>query len=355
MILEPVQGAAERARPLGAFKTDMAPRPTLAALAGLAFLTLAGCGGSNEVASVNNEGISLEEFNQYLATKRTVRVVVQNQVVEVPVSETLGFQALQELATRKLVMQMASDEGLMPTEQEIEAEIKFKTAINPQYLNELTSVGFSFGQIRREVAYAMCEERLLTRGIDVKMDEVDQMMKENPQQFIEPATVTVYQILTNSEARREQVDSELRASVPFKQVATNRTIDPQGPRKQYATERLAEPLKSALEGKPISHVTDWIDAGNGAQAKYFIEARTESKPVDMTPERKELLRRQIALNYGRQANDLPRQVADKLRGSDVRISDDQETLNTMWKRFKDRLVKAVEESESTPVGNGQAP
>jgi hypothetical protein len=320
-------------------------RRLLAALP-LSLLVLAGCGsGGDEVVNVDGEKITMEEFNQYLQTKRSVRAVVQGQVVEVPVAETLAFQALQELATQKLVMQMAADEGLMPTEAEVEAEIEFKKKINPSFLTELKAVGYSMGQIRREVLYSLCEERLLTRGIEVKKDEVDKIIKENPEQFIEPASVNVYEILALSEAKKAEVDAELRRSVPFKSVATKLTQNPQGPRKSFAVARLQGSLKTALESAPVNHTTDWLQAGNG-WVKYFVDSRTEAKPMDMTAERRELLRRQIALTYGRQANDLPKQVTERLRSTDVRVSDDEMILKDMWKRFRDRLDKTAGEAET---------
>lgn len=326
--------------------------------AGATILAIAGCGdaGKASVVAVDGENVTKDEFNQYIATKRTVRVVIQGQVVEVPVAETLGFQALQELATQKIVMHMAADEGLMPTEKEIDAEIDFKKSLSPSFLNDLKAAGYTMGQIKREVAYSLCEERLLTRGITVDMAEVDQMMKDNPNQFIEPATIDVYQVLVLSEQRKQLVDQELRASQSFKAVAAKYNQDPGGERRQLQAANLREPLKSLIGEAGPGTTTDWIQSGSGF-AKFYVEGRTEAKPMDMTPEKKEYLRRQIALSYGRQANDLPQQVSKSLRGSDVLVSEDEAVLKEMWKRFEDRLEKVSDDSlkkptvEVTPGGN----
>ncbi len=346
MILEPEGATKERPWHLGAFETVMTLRLSPALFTGIALLALTGCGGGdkNSVVSVDGEGVTFDEFHQYLTTKRSVRVVVQNQVVEVPVAETLAFQALQELATQKLVMHMAADEGLMPTEKEVEAEIEFKKKINPRFLTDLKASGYTMGQIRSEVTYGLCEERLLTRGIDVEKSEVDKMIKENPDQFTEPATIAVYQILVLSESQKQQVDRELANTQPFKTVATKFTQDPQGPRKQYAISRLEEPLKSALADKPVGYITPWLTVGT-SQVRFYVDERTQAKLIDMTPDKREMLRRQLALSYGRQANDLAEQVANRLRGSDVRISEDETMLKDMWKRFKDRLDKKAESEE----------
>jgi parvulin-like peptidyl-prolyl isomerase len=319
-------------------------------VAGATVLALTGCSGSGDssaVVTVDGEDVTKEQFNQYISTKRTVRVVVQGQVVEVPVAETLGFQAMQELATQKVVMHMAADEGLMPTADEVEAEIEFKKAITPSFLNDLKAAGYTMGQIRREVTYSLCEERLLTRGIKVDMAEVDKMIKENPAQFMEPATLDVYQILVLSEQRKAMVDQELRTSQSFKAVAAKLNQDPSGERKQLPVAQLRDPFKTIFADARPGFVTDWIPSGTGF-VKMYLEGRTEAKPIEMTPEKKEYLRRQIAMSYGRQANDLPKKVADRLRSSDVMVSENEAVLKEMWKRFEDRLEKVSDDSLTKP-------
>jgi hypothetical protein len=106
-------------------------------------------------------------------------------------------------------------------------------------------------------------------------------------------------------------------------------------------------VKSLIADAPPGFVTDWLPSGTGF-VKFYVEGRTEAKPMDMTPERKEYLRRQIALSYGRQANDLPQQVSKSLRGSDVLVSEDEAVLKEMWKRFEDRLEKVSEDSVKKP-------
>lgn len=302
-----------------------------------------GCGSEKQLATVNNEPVTMDEFYQYLMTKRNVRVVVQGQVVEVPVAETLGFQALQELTTQRVLLQMAADAGLAPTEEDIEAEIKFKQAINPNYLQNMQSLGYTMGLIRREVAYLIAEERLLTRGISVEMSEVEEMMVTSPERFIQPGTTTVYQILVYGEDRKAQVDTELASAQGFKAVATNYNQSPDGTRVSFQTAALVEPLKSLLNATSVGSTTDWVAASGGFK-KFYVESRTEDTPIEMTPERKETIRRQIALSYGRQANDLTKEIADKLRSASVEVSSDEAILKDLWSRFEETLAKSNEAS-----------
>lgn len=307
---------------------------------------LSGCGREKAVANVDGESITMEEFNQYLATKPTVRVKVQGQVVDVPVAENLGFQALQELATQKIVIAMAKEAGLAPTDEEIDKEIDFKKALNPGYLNDQKNAGRTLGQIRRETAYALCEERLLTRGTNVGMEEIEKMIEDQPDQFIEPASADVYQIFVLSADKKKLVDAELKAGQTFKAVSGKYNQSPNGSKIRVRPDRLAEPVKSVISKSQIGSTTAWVEVSGGFN-KFYIESKTEAKAIEMTAERKETLRRQLAVSRGRQANDLGKEVAERLRKADVLVSDDEETLKDLWKRFQDRLEKVAEEEPKT--------
>src|SRR5690349_18238479 len=93
-----------------------------AALAGAALLGLAGCqgGGGSNVASINGEPITMEQFHKYLEAKPEVQVVLENgEVANARVSETLAYQALQDLIRQRMIVQLAKDMKLNPTDDEV--------------------------------------------------------------------------------------------------------------------------------------------------------------------------------------------------------------------------------------------
>ncbi|MFQ3669775.1 MAG: SurA N-terminal domain-containing protein, partial [Fimbriimonadaceae bacterium] len=79
------------------------------ALTAAAAITVAGCGGKSEdvVAVVNGERITTSQFYDYLERKPTVRVQTDNGPVELPVADTIAFQAIQDLIARRLILQLA--------------------------------------------------------------------------------------------------------------------------------------------------------------------------------------------------------------------------------------------------------
>ena len=192
------------------------------------------------------------------------------------------------------------------------------------------------GQIRREVAYQLAEERLLTRGIEVDMSEVDDVIRNQPEQFMEQAVAVVYQVFVLSQERKDLVDAELAAAQNFRVVAARYNQAPEGERVRLRIDGLSEAVRSVILDAPIGRTTDWVATAGGFK-RFSVESRTEATMPEMTDARKKLIQRQIALAYGRRANDLPRQVADKLRSSEVKVSADELILSDLWKRFEDRL------------------
>ena len=104
----------------------------------VASLALAGCrggsssGASGDLAVVNGEAIPMDEYYRYLERKPAVQVVApQNgqlqagQIAEMPTAAPLGFQAMRDLINRRILIDVARDEKVMPTEADVATELQF--------------------------------------------------------------------------------------------------------------------------------------------------------------------------------------------------------------------------------------
>ena len=319
----------------------------LALVAIVVVVVFVGCrGGSPEVATVDGAVISQEQLVQHMKTKGTVRVVLTNgQVAELPIADTMAFQSLQDLITQQILLQMAEDAGLRPDEAAVDAEIKFRERLNPNFISNLRSRGYTQSQIEREVAVDLARERLLTRGIDVSMDEVETMILEQPEQFMDPATIDMYYILVTTPEGKRNVDAALGSAQPFRTVAANLSEAPNAVRTRGAfperrVDRLSSAVREIADATPVTGITDWLlieQSGAQTWAKFLIEGRTDAAPIDMTDDRKEYVRRQIALERGRLANDLTAQVGERLKDAKVEISKDEATSKTLFARFQEQL------------------
>jgi len=183
-----------------------------------------GCGNSSSgggeiLATVAGEPITMDEFNKYLAIKPTARVIVQGQMVELPVADTLAFQAMQDMVSRMAVFQMAKDEGVSPTEKDVEDEIAFQKKLNPTFLTGYQRRGLTMGQIREEVKFSLVQERLITKGITVTPEEVDDWLAKNPEAGVMPESAELSWILASTPERKAQVDTALKNGEKFSAVA----------------------------------------------------------------------------------------------------------------------------------------
>lgn len=308
-------------------------------------LAVIGCGNKGDsLASVGGEDISLNEYREYLEIMPNARVSVQNQAARLPVMDTLGFQAMQDLVGYKILMQLAADEGVLPTAADVTKELNFRTQLDPAFVNNLTSTGLSLAQVRDSLKIDLARERLLTKGITVTKEDAEQYIKDNPRQFVEPARAESYVIVVASKAARDQVDKDLAAGEPFKQVAMRMSEikDAKQNEGRFAITVLNQypsDIRPLIEKTPELRQTDWITF-NGGFAKFYVESKAPEKPISMDDNRKEQLRRQIALQYGQAANDLDRRLVDKLKESKVNV-----TYKSMSKRWDEYAAEVTKRGE----------
>lgn len=316
----------------------------------VAALAAAGCsGGGPKLASVNGTPITSEEFNEYLEIKPSVRVMIQDNSVDLPVSDTLAFQAMQDVVTQKIVLQLAKEKGLEVMPADIDAEIEFKKKLQANYIQAMKLRGLSPRQIRKSVELELAQERLITKGITVTDADVDDLIKSKPELFVEPAKASMELIYVEDEVQRSQSEMALAASgSSFGTVRSQFDKSPEKMRNQFDMTRnsgeglpikdLSASFQKAVEATPEGKTTGWIKVGKG-YAKIKVHKKIASKKIDFTPERRSFLKRQMALDKGKKKDTLAKDVADKLRDSNIQILDPN--LKDPWSRFEERLKSAA--------------
>lgn len=336
----------------------------------VALAALAGCrpgGGSGEIlATVQGDPINIDQFNNYLGVKQTVRVIVQGQVVELPVADTLAFQAMQDLVSRNVLMQMAKDEGVMPSDADIEKEIGFQKDLDPSFIQNYQKRGMTLGQIRDEVRFSLVQEHLITKGIEVTDADVDSWLKRNPKAFVKPASVELLWILANTDNQKQAVDEALKSGEKFEEVAVRLSKAPSAAllggkylpeRGPLPIEMLTANLKSAVQAGAEGSNTDWIKFSEG-WAKFNIAKKNPESSVEITTARRENVRRNLALQRGNKANDLRKRLVDRIRSSDIVVRRD--SLKEAWKNFASLLQKQADQAAqqgqpiSAPGATGNA-
>ncbi|HWA83875.1 MAG TPA: hypothetical protein VG820_10595, partial [Fimbriimonadaceae bacterium] len=196
-------------------------------IAGAAFslALVAGCKkGEPLVAVVNGHQITESEFYHYLELKPQVQVVVDpaglqsgsdgrlaKQPYNGQVLASLGMQGLKDLVDETLVMQMASDDGVSPTEDDITNELNDRTKENPNFVRDLMNAGYTLTMVRKELALQLAQYNLTTKGITVTDAEVDKYITDHPNEFVIPETVDLTWVLVPDEKTKKLADADLKS------------------------------------------------------------------------------------------------------------------------------------------------
>lgn len=318
-------------------------------------LTLVGCGNKDAAgfATVNGVPITNSELLEYLETKQTIRANIQNQTVNVQVQDTLAFQALQDLVIRKLVLQMATKEGVAPTGDDVDNHIKLLGDVNPMYVKNLQARGLSMKGIREQVQVDLAQQNLVAKGITITDKEVEEYITKNKAEFEDPAKADMYWIVANTETR-PKVDAELAKGTKFPDVAVALSLDPEAKNsggkfgaRQFTggapLTALAPSFRTEIEKTAAGQTTGWIAVPqqNGTFARFNIIRKTEARAQEITESRKTLVKRGLAVARGQQTKDLNDKLADMLREAKIEVTDI--ALKDLWKRFDENLKKNADD------------
>lgn len=334
--------------------------------AAIASLALVGCNrGGENLAVVNNEPISMEEFHRYLEHKPLVQVVDdQGQTREFQVAASLGFQALRDLISRRILLQIAKDDGVFPTDADVQAELDFRVKQRADFIRSLQAQGLDIVDIKRELTQDLAKERIITKGITVTDAEVDKWIKDNPKAFETPPQAKLRMIVVRDENSKKQVDTELSGGKPFSQVAVQYSVAPnvrqtQGQIPIMNVPQMPQALQTIVSTTSEGKASDWkLDSQPGAAAqwvKIFVEQKTPAKTNPVTDIMRQDLRRKMAMDQGGRATDLGKRVVEKLKAAKIDVS--QPSLKTLW----DNVFKSLQEQDvntstaSTPGGAAGAP
>ncbi len=329
-----------------------------AAVATWAVFAGVGCGKSEgpPLAVINGEVVTMDDFHKYLEAKSRVRVMTANGPALADVAESLAFQALQDMVARQVTLQMSRDEGVYPSDAEVIKELEFRKKLQPNFLQGLTKAGLTVDRIKQGITLELAREKLLTKGVTVTAKDAEDYMRANPKEFVESPKVDLLWVFVRDEAGKADVNSALKAGQTFSIVAVQKSIFPgakeaNGRFPQRDINTFQPQLQKVVNATPEGGMTDWLQLSDG-WARFYVEKKVPSKPIEMTAERKELLRRQLAQRRGSQAMDLGKRVLDKLLKSKIEVKERSlmEAWDRAFERFKEEQKVEVPTATGTPGG-----
>ena len=322
---------------------------------GVLSIGLVGCGGdggsTSTIFTFDGSQVTKDEYLKRLETMGTVAVRLPNgQVQSLPVADALSAQALRQLIEQEALLKAARDEGVLPTKDQIEREKKLRTDLRPAYVNELKQRGLSVTDIDNSLLVELARENLQTRGTREKtLEEVEDYIKANPEQFTTPETCTLRVILVNVGQMQQQVDDALSKGQTFQAVAATYSMAPgaklnngafpfgaQVPQ-PIAVAQLDAELKKIVAELPAGRISNWITSGN-QRVKISIESKNPAAKRTLSPQEKELLKRNLRVADGQAQNDLTKIVVDKLLAAKVVVMPPylKQSWETYFKSVKER-------------------
>jgi len=298
-------------------------------------------GGSTtgDLATVDGTSISMADFNDYLVRMPSVEVSAQGRQLELPVVGSLGLQALKELVQQKLLLEIAKDEGVYPTDAEIKKELDYRTKTNADYVRILMNQGFAMHQIQEDLRLELARNNIVTKGVTVTDADAKNFIKTHPKNFTNPPSVDALWIVVKTEKAKDAAQKELASGSSFQTVAMTYSAFPNakasgGKFPSTDLSQIGDPVKGWLTNTPLLKPTGWHQV-QGQWLNFYINSRTPAKPMVVDGDMIESVRRNLALQKGSQTTDLNKRMVDKLKSSKIDI--DVPFLATPWKEASDRL------------------
>jgi peptidyl-prolyl cis-trans isomerase SurA len=248
------------------------------------------------VASVNDEAITLSEVQE--EGQPVIRKIFQDFVG--PERERRVEEAQQrlmdDLIDRRIMYQVAKQDGLTPSPAEIEGAIdELKRNNNAtddaQFRALLKAEGLTVEQIRRSIAERLAIGRLLIRqirsSIILSEDELLKTYQENKQKFQREPSAEIEHILfpidpgqdeAASRARAEEALAKIRGGADFAQVGKEATSTPgSGQSDQLTVHRgeLASEIEAVAFGLSPGGVSEPIRTAAGFHLIKVLRAQTE--------------------------------------------------------------------------------
>lgn len=288
------------------------------------------------VATVNGEDIKGGEYYRRMEFLPGVGRFIGNRFNEFPP----GFMTLDTLITERLVMQLAKSKGILPSDAEVDAEFRARTEENPRLLQDALEYGLTKEELMSQIKLEVAQFKIVTYGITITDQEVDDHYKTNPSRFTIPKRLKARVIAVATEVEKAAVNTDLAAKKPFADVAKERSKDVTqkiggdlGLVPAYAFPEVAQAPLAACK---IGATTPWIKQGEAWTIYYLEDVKPEEK-IPLTPALRRSIRRELMLVKGGVKNDLRAEMREirKLAKIDIKSPE----FADAYKKFIDAYLK----------------
>lgn len=297
------------------------------------------------IVSINGEDIKGDEYYRRMEFLPNVGKRLGDRYAEFPP----GFMTIEQLITERIIYQLAKTNNCLPTDGEIQAEYARAKAENPKYVQDWTDSGKLLEDLLNQFKYELTTFKLVTKGITVTNQEVDDYYKANKSsRFTIPQRVKLRVIVIDTEDKKAAIDSELGAGKAFGEVAAKYSIDvtkvAQGTYGTVPVTDLAEPVRNALATTAIGKSTVWIPAQKQF-VKFLKEDVIPETIVPLDEKVRRDIRTRMMLDKGRVKNDVAKMMLDARKNAKIDIKNKE--FAEAYKKFIDNYVSQQQAKTGT--------
>lgn len=255
------------------------------------------------VMVINGEEIRGNEYYRRMEFLPGVGRTVNGKFVEAPP----GILTMLRILDERLLLQLATQKGVAPTDAEVQAEIKVRITDNPKLLEGLKALGLSESDLNYQVRVDLAEYKLRTQGITVTDQEVEKYYNDNPKLFSSTKSYKLRVIAIQDEAGRKAVDDALKSGQPFPEVAKKFSVEASksigGDIGSLPEDALSPTVRSAIEAVKIGQYTAWV-RGQSAEIRFLVENILPPSKRNLDPVLRREIRQKLMLDRGAVRNNL---------------------------------------------------
>jgi len=290
------------------------------------------------IATINGEPIKGSEYYHRMEFLSGVGKRMGTSLVEFPP----GFLTLEQIITERLVLQLAKDKGVYPSDVEVQADYAARQKDEPKMLEDWLASGKTTEDLIYQIKVDLAQFKIQTAGITITDQQVDDYYKHNPNSFVVPKRYKLRTIVVTSETAKSAVDSQLGAAKPFPEVAKALSEDLSkvngGEFGALPAAAIPEgPTRDAILATKIGQTTSWLQAGDKAWAKFLLEDVIPEKTTELNPSVRKGIRRQLMLQKGRLQNNVAKDMATLRANAKVDIS--QKSFADAYAKFMEAFLK----------------
>lgn len=296
------------------------------------------------IATVNGETIKGAEYYHRMEYLPGVGRFSGNRFAEMPP----GFMTLDTLITEKLVLQLARSKNILPTDPEVEAELRNRLEENPRLLQDAIEGGLTKDDVTNQLRLELAQFKIVTYGITITDQEVEAHYNGHQPQFTIPKRVKLRLIavpyvakedLKDKPDARLKVDADLKSGKTFAEVAKADSFDTSkaigGDIGLLPLYTFPDEVKAELAKVKIGQATAWIKQGTAWVKYYYEDAKPEEK-IPLTPALRRSIRRELMLVKGGVKNNLRDEMKSLRKAAKIEIT--EKDFADAYKKFVDQYL-----------------